>query len=108
MSLEIREAHVERLLGAKVHDVNGEMIGRLEEMIVEIIDGEAIVTEFHIGPEAMLERIGGFLGDMPYFHLLPFPKWAYRIGWQTMDLREPSKPRVKVAKASLRRVSAPG
>ena len=107
MSVAIREAHVERLLGKKVRDVNGDVIGRLEEMIVEIIDGEAVVTEFHVGPEAMLERIGGFLGDMPYFHLLPFPKWAYHVEWQTMDLREPSNPRVKVAKSALRRVSGP-
>lgn len=107
MSLEIREAHVERLLGKTVHDVNGDAIGRLEEMIVEIIDGEAVVTEFHVGPAAMLERIAGFLEDVPYFHLLPFPTWAYHVGWQQMDLRDPSKPRVKVPKSDLQRVSAP-
>lgn len=103
--MKLHEAHVERMLGKKVHDVNGDVIGRLEEMIVEVIDGEPVVAEFHIGPAAMLERIGGFFNDMPYFRLLPFPKWEYRVDWRRMDLSEPSKPRVNVPKAALRRAS---
>ncbi|HXT16139.1 MAG TPA: hypothetical protein VN706_10955 [Gemmatimonadaceae bacterium] len=102
--MELHEAHAERLLGTKVRDVNGEVLGRLEEMIVEVIDGEPVVTEFHVGPVALLERIGGFLEHMPYFRLLPFPKWEYRIPWTDVELGEVGRVTVKVAKERLRRV----
>jgi sporulation protein YlmC with PRC-barrel domain len=102
--MQIHEAHVERLLGTKVCDANGELVGRLEEMIVAIVDGEPVVAEFHVGPAALLERIGAFLKNVPYFHLIPFPKRAYRVSWEEMDLSEPSRPRAKVAKNALRRL----
>jgi hypothetical protein len=52
----------------------------------------------------MFERIGAFLEDMPYFSLLPLRRRGYRIRWQDMDLSEPSKPRLRVAKSALVRV----
>jgi len=96
------EAHVERLLGKRVRDVNGDVVGRLEEMIAETIDGELVVTEFHFGPAAVLERIGVFFGRLPYFGLLPLQRRLYRVPWQDMDLSEPHRPRVRKAKAELR------
>lgn len=102
--MTIHEAHVERMLGAKVRDANGEVAGRLEEMIVEVIDGEHVVTEFHLGPAALFERIGAFLGDVPVFSLLPFSRNGYRVAWPDMDLTEPSKPRLRIAKSNLARI----
>lgn len=96
------EAHVERLLGKKVRDVNGEVVGRLEEIVAETIDGELVVVEYHLGAAAVLERIGVFFSALPYFGLIPFPKHLYRVRWDEMDLSEPNRPRVRRAKAELR------
>jgi sporulation protein YlmC with PRC-barrel domain len=95
------EAHAERMVGRKVHDANGEVVGRLEEMIVEVVDGEYVVTEFHVGPAALLERIGCFFEQVPYFRLLPFPRWAYHVGWRDVDLADPNRPRLRIAKSAL-------
>lgn len=96
------EAHVERLLGKKVRDVNDELVGRLEEMIAEVVDGELVVVEYHLGPAAMLERIGGFFSALPYFRIIPFPKRLYRVPWDKLDLSDPMRPRVRCAKSELR------
>lgn len=97
------EAHVERLLGKTVRDVNDEVVGRLEEMIAEFVDGEFVVVEYHLGPAAMVERIGGFFSALPYLRIIPFPKRLYRVPWDKLDLSEPMRPRVRCAKAELKR-----
>jgi hypothetical protein len=98
------DVHVERLLGTKVRDVDGVVVGRLEEIVAEAIDGEYVATEFHLGPAAMLERIGAFLGDVPYFSLLPFRFAEYRVKWSDMDLTDASHPRVRVRKEALMKI----
>src|SRR4029078_13617408 len=42
--MEVREAYVEQLIGRKVRDERGRELGRIEEMIVEVIDDEYVVT----------------------------------------------------------------
>jgi hypothetical protein len=98
------EAHVEQLLGRRVRDADGEIVGRLEEFRVEIIGGEPVVTEFHVGGAAVLERIGAFGAQMPFFSWLPFTPHEYRIRWQDVDLSDPRHPRLRVRRSELRRV----
>ena len=99
--MDVREVRVERLLGTRVRDSNGEALGRLEEMIVEIVDGEPVVTEFHVGPGAMIERVAGFVRQLPFLRWLPGARRAYRVSWQVMDLSNPSQPRTRVPKAAI-------
>src|SRR5213082_607326 len=75
---EAQEVHVERLLGQSVHDADGRRIGRLEELLVEMMDGEWVVTEFHIGGAALLERVAAFVTMLPFLRLLPFGRKGYR------------------------------
>jgi sporulation protein YlmC with PRC-barrel domain len=103
--LEFHEAHVERLLGKRVHDVNGASIGRLEEMILEIVDGEPVVTEFHVGPGAVFERVAAFVRDVPFFGWLRRPT-IHVVPWTLMDLSDPTRPRVRVARHELPSASA--
>jgi sporulation protein YlmC with PRC-barrel domain len=98
------EAHVERLIGARVRDCDGVSVGRLEEMKVEIIDGEPVVTEFHIGTGAAIERIAGFVRQLPFFSSLPFHPTEFLVPWTIVDLTDPSHPRLTVGKAELRPV----
>lgn len=101
-----RELHVERVVGKKVRDANGTVVGRLGEFVVENVDGDYVVTEVHIGPSAMLERVGAFVTQLPYFALIRIPHWQYRVGWQQMDWSDPDNPRVRVPKADLEHTQA--
>ena len=101
-----REVHVERALGRRVRDFNGEVVGRLEEFRCEVVAGETVVVELHIGPAAVSERLGGFLFRLPFFSLFPFERWEYRVSWELVDLVDPDRPRLRCAKSELRRVGA--
>ena len=93
--MEFHEAHVERLLGRRVRDERGRVLGRIEEMTVEVIDGEYVVTEFHLGGGALVERVTGFVRQLPFFNLIPAAKEPMRIGWKEMDLSDPDRPAVR-------------
>jgi sporulation protein YlmC with PRC-barrel domain len=101
------EVHVEQLLGYRVRDPDGCVVGRLEEFRVDIVDGEAVVTEFHIGGAAVLERIAGFASELPLVRHLPFTFTKYRVPWQDMDLSDPERPRVRVPRAELATLAPP-
>jgi hypothetical protein len=98
------DIHVERLLGRRVHDRDGRVIGRLEEMHAELVDGELVVTEFHIGPQATLERIGVFALRLPFFGALPFVRRAYHVSWDQMDFSDPHHPRYRGSIRDLKQV----
>lgn len=104
MTVEYIEAHVEHLLGRRVVDVDGRSIGRLEEMVAEIVDGEAVVTEFHIGGAALVERIAAFVVQLPFFRAIPFARRGYRVRWQELDLSNPRSLRVTVGRDQLPRM----
>lgn len=99
--MEFLEAHVEHLLGRRVVDVDGRVVGRLEELHAEIVDGETLVTEFHIGAGALLERIGVFVTQLPFFRYIPFTRRMYRVSWQQFDLSDTRRPRVRMRRDDL-------
>ncbi|MEO8624540.1 MAG: hypothetical protein ABI625_25890 [bacterium] len=99
-----REVHVERLLGRRVRDENGVVLGRLEEFLIETVDDEPAVTEFHIGTAALIERIGAFFLKLPFIGVLGGTPTEYRVAWNLMDLSDPRRPRVRAAKQQLHRV----
>jgi hypothetical protein len=101
---ESRERHIEQLLGRQVRDVDGVVVGRLEEFRVSLIDGDPVVTEFHIGPAALLERVGGFVHQLPFFSLLPWKPTMYCVASADMDLDDARRPRVRRRRADLPRL----
>ena len=102
------ELHVERLLGCRVHDRDGKVLGRLEEIRVDEIDGELVALEFHIGAHAIVERLGGFALQLPFFNHLPVARFEYRVAWQLMDFSDPRRPRVTCRREELERVKREG
>ena|SRR5690349_10919818 len=98
------ELHVEQLLGKKVRDRDGRVVGRLEEFHVEVVDGEHVVTEFLIGPAAVLQRIGVFLTQLPLFGVIPMQKKEYCVSWALMDFSNPDRPNVRARRDDLERV----
>jgi len=99
------EAHVEHLLGRRVVDVDGQEVGHLEELRAEVVDGELVVTEFHIGAGALLERIGEFVTQLPFLRYIPFSRHMYRVPWEQLDLSDTLRPRVKVRRDELQRAN---
>jgi hypothetical protein len=101
--MTVHEAHVEHLLGCRVLDIDGDVVGRIEELHVEIVDGELVVLEYHVGPAALLERIAGFATSLPFFGAVFREPRGLRVRWQDLDLSEPSHPRVRLSRGELLR-----
>jgi sporulation protein YlmC with PRC-barrel domain len=99
-----RELHVEQLLGKKVRDVDGQIVGRLEEFHLEVVDDEHVVTEFLLGPAAAVRRVGVFLTQLPLFRFIPMRKKEYCISWTLIDFSDPDRPSVRARRDDLKRV----
>lgn len=92
------ERHFELLIGRRVMSADGrKAIGRIEEAVVEARDGEFVVTEFRVGAEALLDRLGLTVLriHLPGGH-------AYRVRWDQIDLSNEKKPRLTVTEDQLR------
>ena len=83
--------HVELLVGRRVRDAKGKVLGRIEEIVARRRGPDYVVEEYHLGPAAWLEKLGistarmiGFRGREPK-----------RIPWQQLDLSDPENPRLR-------------
>ena len=93
--MKIREVRVEQLLGRTVIDADGHVVGHIEELRSELIDGERVVTEYHLGPAALLERIGAVVGELPLLRFLGSRAAVRCVAWNLLDLSDPSRPRLQ-------------
>jgi|KBSMisStaDraftv2_1062788.scaffolds.fasta_scaffold449710_2 sporulation protein YlmC with PRC-barrel domain len=100
------ECRVELLIGRRVVDVHGDVVGRLEEVVADYDRGEYLVREFHVGSFAAFERLGGGMLGNALLRLLGGKRFhdGYAVPWNLMDLTEPDHPRVTVAKGTLQRI----
>jgi sporulation protein YlmC with PRC-barrel domain len=86
-----REIQAEWLLGRRVTGPDGGTVGRIEEIRIDIEDGVHVVTEYHIGGGALLERLG-LRSSSPFC-----------IRWDQIDLSDPRHPRTLVPRDQLLR-----
>ena len=89
------EVRLDLLLGREVRDVNGCRVGRIEELRADRVAEECYVRDFLLGSAAGVRRLLGTLG-------------AWRVAplaapWRVMDLRDPRRPRLTVARETLAR-----
>jgi hypothetical protein len=91
-----QEIHLELLLGKRVFALNGQSIGRLEEVRAELnARGHCFVTEFLVGSYAVLERLAGWrMGSEILRALGVRRKQGYRVRWEQLDLSDPRRPRL--------------
>ena len=100
---ERNERRVELLLGRKVRAIDGAVIGRIEEMRAEREHDYYVVTEFHVGPTALVERLA-----VRHFGLtLPGRVHGYRVRWDQLDLADEDQPRLTCPVEDLDRLGAP-
>ena len=89
------EVHVELLLGEKVLAMNGQTIGRLEDIRTEVNRGHYFVSEFLVGSYAMLERLAAWRIGRAVLRVLGAKKnEGYRIRWDQLDLTDPERLRL--------------
>jgi sporulation protein YlmC with PRC-barrel domain len=98
------EINVERLLGTMVRDVDGEAVGRIEELRVERNENACLVEAYLIGGLALIQRLSAWTLVRPIKRSLYSRKLysIYRVPWQDMDLSDPHHPRLRIAKRDLR------
>src|SRR3954464_566542 len=90
LTMTTRECRVELLIGRRVVDASGEVVGRLEEIVADYLDDEYVVREFHVGAFAALERLGtGRLGRS-LLRLIGGDRiyTGYIVPWRHLDLSD--------------------
>ena len=90
-----QEIHLELLLGKRVFALNGQPVGRLEEVRAELNNrGHCFVSEFLIGSYAVLERLSVWRIGRAVLRTLHVRKEGYRVRWEQLDLSDPHRPRL--------------
>ena len=90
----MRRINVELLLGRVVRDSSGRRAGRIEELRARKEGEEIVVDAYHLGPEALLERLAAPVLRFSLFRALGLHKHAHgrRVRWDQLDLSDPERP----------------
>lgn len=98
------DVHVELLLGRKVFDVDGEKVGRIEEFRAKHDGNACHIDSYLVGTSALIERLSAWSLVRPIKRALKTRNVysVFEVPWQEMDLSDPERPRLKVAKRDLR------
>jgi hypothetical protein len=99
--------NVDLLLGRRVLSRDGRPLGHVEAIHV-VEEGDAwVISEYHIGPDALLERLA--VGLLPrLLHKVMArgrPAWRRRIAWHQIDVADPRHPRLLCDETELDNVS---
>lgn len=86
------KVRLQHLVGRRVRDANGKVIGRLHAVRAEIRGGDCIITEYHLGPIALFERMGIHASALFGF---PFNHEPLRIPWDQLDVSNPDDLRLR-------------
>lgn len=97
------ETKVELLIGVKVCDVDGEKVGRIEEIRVKRTDNVLLVEAYLIGTSALVDRLSAWTLVRPIKGLLKNRHIysLYEVPWENMDLADPTHPALRTAKRDL-------
>lgn len=96
-----REVRVERLMGRRVRDGEGHPVGRIEEMLCEVVLHEHgrdyVVTTFRIGAFGWADALAGSVLSRELLKKVgrAFGYRQLQVGWERMDLTDPARPRLR-------------
>ena len=84
-----RQVRLQELLGRRVRDADGNVVGRIMEISATVHGKECTVDSFHLGAAAFLQRLGISAGRLIGVSTSREPK---KIPWQDLDLSDPERP----------------
>jgi sporulation protein YlmC with PRC-barrel domain len=91
-----RLLHLELLVGKKVFALNGQSIGRLEEIRAKKDRGHFFVEEFLVGSYAVLERLAAWRIGRAVLRVFGAKgSEGYQVRWDQLDLSDPQRPRLR-------------
>lgn len=98
------DVNVELLVGTQVHDIHGEKVGRIQEFRADNRGDTCVVESYFIGASALIERLSAWTLVRPIARALHARKLysLYEVPWQDMDLTDPKRPTLRIAKEDLR------
>ena len=98
------EVNVELLIGTKVRDADGNDVGRIEEFRVERQENSCSVESYLIGAAGLISRLSAWTLVRPIARALRARKLyhLYVVDWKDMDLSDPKRPQLRIAKEDLR------
>ena len=96
MTRRRRFVHLEDLLGRRVVGKDGGRVGRIEEIRAERRGDEYEVSEFLLGPGALLERLS------VVHRLFRRDPRTFVARWDQMDLTSPEHPRLTCSVSDLK------
>jgi len=97
------QLNIELVLGREVRSRDGKRLGHIEAIHLARDGDSLFISEFHVGPDALLERLAVGL----------LPQWLrevvyrrnqsrrHRLAWDQMDLSDPRHPRLICDEAQL-------
>jgi len=98
----VKTLRLDLLMGHRVRDVDGRVVGRLEEVRMEKRGGDWVAVEFHMGSAAALERFSASVFGLP-----GHAQHGWAATWEQMDWTYASRPRVRCRRDELRRFTRP-
>jgi hypothetical protein len=99
-----RIINVETLVGRRVLARNGVSIGRIEDICARTTHRSLVVTEYHVGAFAMLERLSASVFGRAILTIFHIRKKGYGINWDQLDLSDPGSPRLTCQVSELRKL----
>jgi len=94
------ELRLEELIGRRVRDRDGHVVGRLEEFRARREGEYWVVTEYDIGPTALLERLAARHLGITW----PGRVHGYRATWDQLALDDPERPTLTCAVDELKKI----
>jgi hypothetical protein len=104
------QLNIELLLGREVRSSDGRPLGHIEAIHL-VRDANAwVISEFHIGPDALLERLAVGLLPRRLREVVQHRSQSrrHRLSWDQIDLADPRHPRLICDKASLSKHTSVG
>lgn len=101
----MREIELELLIGRRVHDPDGEAVGRIEEIRCDRRDADCLVEAYYVGTSGLIQRLNAWNLVRPILHLIKGSRFyqLYEIPWNELDLSDPENPLAKLLKKDIRR-----
>ena len=90
------ELNLELVLGRKVRSRDGKPLGHIETIHVVRAGDAWLISEFHIGPDALIERlaVGLLPGRLREAAQRRSHSRRHRIAWHQIDITDPRHPRL--------------